>query len=436
MTIFLRSLDGLTLYAASSDGTIAVFQFDTTELEGIASKEDHEQYLAKFNFVPPPLPEGYSHFSNEDGKATAAPQQANGFDSRAASSVPEKVNILVAKKKRANLTSAANITRVPSAKAPPPSMNVTPQKRVPLTQPNESKPQSLMRSASTSYFNSFPAPSEQPFGEPTESWARRSDMVQAMDLDVHIDSFDSSTQRNKRKGSFSDDGGPRIRARTLGGDRPVEHHVATEISGWTAAPKPLAEGAGPAGQATGSTRLEALFAPLPLLTYLSAEVEGSGEVLEAKNVEVDGTTEIAFVAGKQTEWLDYLPSPAIAVKATSAFCAVAMQDASVNVYSHTGRKCDFLSSYRCRCANRIIFIQINAYIESVRSMCYHGRIQKLVAGYNDTWPALLMVRCRLFPVLKLDFHGNSNSTGISSNRQQTSLLSQCRRSAACHQMPH
>jgi protein HIRA/HIR1 len=61
-------------------------------------------------------------------------------------------------------------------------------------------------------------------------------------------------------------------------------------------------------------------------------------MFEAKNVDEDGTTEIAFIIGKQTEWLDYLPSPAIAVKATSSFCAAAMQDGTVNVYSHTGRR--------------------------------------------------------------------------------------------------
>lgn len=45
-----------------------------------------------------------------------------------------------------------------------------------------------------------------------------------------------------------------------------------------------------------------------------------------------------FVSGKQTQWLDYLPSPILAMTATSVFCAVAMQDGSVNVYSHTGRR--------------------------------------------------------------------------------------------------
>jgi len=162
-----------------------------------------------------------------------------------------------------------------------------------------------------------------------------------MELDVPIDVFDTARQRGKRKASFSpEDAGPRIRARTLGGDRPVEVHTTREISSWSAQLKPLREtnvdGLDPSSGV--GARSEALFAPLPLLTYLSSEVEGTNEMFEAKNVDEDGTTEIAFLSGKQTEWLDYLPSPAIAVKATNSFCAVAMQDGTVNVYSHTGRR--------------------------------------------------------------------------------------------------
>ena len=51
-----------------------------------------------------------------------------------------------------------------------------------------------------------------------------------------------------------------------------------------------------------------------------------------------GMTDLALVSGKQTQWLDYLPSPTLTLKATNSFCAVGMQDGSVNVYSHTGRK--------------------------------------------------------------------------------------------------
>jgi len=44
------------------------------------------------------------------------------------------------------------------------------------------------------------------------------------------------------------------------------------------------------------------------------------------------------VSGKQTQWLDYLPSRVLAMTATASFAAVAMQDGSVNVYSSTGRR--------------------------------------------------------------------------------------------------
>lgn len=66
-------------------------------------------------------------------------------------------------------------------------------------------------------------------------------------------------------------------------------------------------------------------------------------ILLIDGVLLEGTTDVSFVAGKQTQWLDYLPSPALAVKATSGFCAVAMQDGCVNVYSPTGRRCVFLN---------------------------------------------------------------------------------------------
>lgn len=45
-----------------------------------------------------------------------------------------------------------------------------------------------------------------------------------------------------------------------------------------------------------------------------------------------------LVSGKQTQWLDYLPSRVLAMTATTSFAAVAMQDGSVNVYSSTGRR--------------------------------------------------------------------------------------------------
>ena len=39
-----------------------------------------------------------------------------------------------------------------------------------------------------------------------------------------------------------------------------------------------------------------------------------------------------------TEWLDYLPSPVIALVVTSIFSAFACEDGTISVYSPTGRK--------------------------------------------------------------------------------------------------
>ncbi|PPQ69736.1 hypothetical protein CVT25_010445 [Psilocybe cyanescens] len=418
------SWDGLTLYAASSDGTIAAFQFDSTELEGIATHADQEQYLAKFGFVAPPLPEGYSHVSKQEPAdvALAQTQQANGFDARAGSYAPEKVNILVAKrapkdKKRATLVSSTaaavpTSARVPSsstasaalagppAAAPPTSASapiirtngVGGSKRAPLSQIHDVKPVSMAQNQDFSA--SFPLPSEQPFVDAaSESWSRHTELGQAMpamamELDAPIDSFNdhgmqssvsanlNANAKGKRKVSsvidLTDDNPKGVKARTLGGDRPVEVHVPRPISAWgTGTGKHPYANAGPGAWASGSVMHEALLPTPPLLSYLSSEVKGSGgDVLEAKNIEENGTTEVAFVSGKQTEWLDYLPSPALVVNATSSYCAVGMEDGSIHVYSHTGRRimptivlgapCSVMEG----CKNALLVMTVNGQVHS------------------------------------------------------------------------
>lgn len=55
------SFDGLTLYACSADGTIAVMDFDKEELDGIVPVEGKDAYLKGFGFEPPthsaPIPQ-------------------------------------------------------------------------------------------------------------------------------------------------------------------------------------------------------------------------------------------------------------------------------------------------------------------------------------------------------------------------------------------
>jgi protein HIRA/HIR1 len=49
-------------------------------------------------------------------------------------------------------------------------------------------------------------------------------------------------------------------------------------------------------------------------------------------------SEIAYYSGRQTQWLDYVPTPIIAIAITTVFGAVALQDGTLNVYSLTGRR--------------------------------------------------------------------------------------------------
>ncbi|KAH9477977.1 Protein HIR1 [Psilocybe cubensis] len=408
------SWDGMTLYAASSDGTIGAFQFDSSELEGIATHADQEQYLAKFGFVPPPLPEGYSHLSKQEPVTAPQAHQANGFVNNPS---PEKVNILVAKrapkdKKRATLVSSTGINVPTSGSAIPPGSvsapvirsngslgDGTPSNRPPMSQMHDVKSTSLAPSNFSG--SSFPHPSEQTFGDSSmSSWARRAaDLAHAaMELDAApVDSFlndqsissISTLAKGKRKvssvGDLADDMNPKgVKARTLGGDRPLEVHVPKPIAAWGTGPgrHPYAN-AGPGAWGSGSGMQEVLLPNPQLLSYVSSEVEGSGDVLEAKNIEENGTTEIALVSGKQTEWLDYLPSPALLVKATSSYCAVAMEDGTIHVYSHTGRRImpTIALSAPCSviegCRNALLVMTVNGEVHS-------WNIKKQTANFPPT----------------------------------------------------
>ncbi|KAF8636355.1 hypothetical protein AX16_011006 [Volvariella volvacea WC 439] len=343
------SWDGLTLYAASSDGTLAVFNFTAEELEGIAPHSVQEQYLSKFMFTPPPLPEGYSHTSipakpsstrmtppltppGEPHAQSSTSQQHTDLGHVTASG--EHVNVLVAKKgnknkKRVGLTSASSIPSASTGPSNAPSTITSTQAQ----HDSNNKGKSPV---------SFPAPAEQPFesaGTRNENtWPGRylnNDVPMDLDVDVPISSLDTSgggaVNPRKRKASPMEGDETRVgKARTLGGDRVREAVTSVkELSG-------LLSGV---GSTSGAVTQAASLPMAPLMNYLKAEVEGTEDVLEARNSENEDSHEVMFVDGrKQTLWLDYLPSPSVAIKATSYFCAVAMLDGTVNVYSPTGRR--------------------------------------------------------------------------------------------------
>jgi len=108
-----------------------------------------------------------------------------------------------------------------------------------------------------------------------------------MDLDVPIDSLATSdaascTGKGKRKASLIDltDDSRASKSRTLGGDLPGGSVVVREIMAGTI-------GDSSRSHFWGEPPVNILPQP-PLLTYLSANVEGTDDILEARNSENSG----------------------------------------------------------------------------------------------------------------------------------------------------
>ncbi|GJE86485.1 WD40 and Hira domain-containing protein [Phanerochaete sordida] len=355
------SSDGLTLYAVSSDGTMAVFSFDPDELEGIAPQAAQETYLKKFGFTPPPLPEGFSHFSKQlDTRMTPPPSpgrapanahvQDLGFGM--SSNGGEVVNKLVAKRKNQKRVQPTFVgsfggsipsANIPSAHVPSASTSHGPSSSAHITIPPRTTGRSFHEIAGI--VPSRPPPSSMLLSAPEQPASAfgagrgQSEELQLaypedvdMNTDVQISALETNG-RGKRKSSVMDaiDDRP-SKARTLGGDRPRDVVPVREIA------PPGGVVVYDAAAAAGAQNVAARLPIAPLLTYLKVQVEGGDDLLEARNSEDGSPHEVIFVSGKQTQWLDYLSSPVLALAASSCFCAAAMQDGSLNIYSSTGRR--------------------------------------------------------------------------------------------------
>ncbi|KAI0076485.1 WD40 repeat-like protein [Panus rudis PR-1116 ss-1] len=362
------SLDGYTLYAVSSDGTMAVFSFDHDELEGLAPLSVQEQYLKKFGFTPPPLPSGFSH-TNQPGsqeqhdQRMTPPPSPKPAQARALSQDPsafsnghtgsgEVINKLVAKrktqKKRGPSTfigpfsgeiPSARTTDVPKAGISGSITNGRSFHEVTGIASSSRQQQQLSPlpmshiPSTTSFSNDFG--SNNPDFSADISFPPDEDVD--MNTNVSIASLDAGGGKGKRKASMMDFEDRPVKPRTLGGDRVRETVAVRELAvGKTAnmlvVPESLAANS---IESSVAGRLPIL----PLLNYVKVNVEGSEDIFEGRNYD-DGVTptEVIYVNGKQTQWLDYLPVPVMALTATSTFCAATMQDGSLNVYSPTGRK--------------------------------------------------------------------------------------------------
>ncbi|KAJ3770549.1 histone transcription regulator 1 [Lentinula raphanica] len=292
------SWDGMTLYAASSDGTIAVFAFEPDELEGIAPHSVQVQYLSKFGFVPPPLPEGYSHESSSSNIAAAATAEVASKPAAVDTKIVggEVVNVLVAKRNNKKRVGLTTMSSVPSA-----GLSKSTAKRVPFLSDTDIKMGGSKPASPLTRDSFFPTPDEQPFDTPRDRKLR-------IDVDM---------------GSSSGSAG----YKSLSGNRQREMVPVKEIS---------------ISKTVSMVNSNGITLPVPaILTRLTAELEG-GVQFQAMNSEDGGSSSLSLFldlsTNKRMLELDYLPSSVIAVQSTSRFFAVAMLDGSIIVYSPSGRR--------------------------------------------------------------------------------------------------
>jgi len=299
----------LTLYAASSDGTVGAFHFDPEELEGLAPHSAQEQYLQKFGFIPPPLPEGFSHHSpvlsaaaqqsteggslarttpppSPKGQDRAQPSRTGFGQTSQVNGNAEHVNHLVAKRGNKKRIRPISMNKVPSAaplaseassSSTPYGARFSPLQESRYTTTSIAPPTITTKTTSkpcspTVYSNSTAAV----FGASTDS-----DYVHG--TDVLIDSLDVSVGKRKRKAGTADlcDDQRPSKPRTLGGDRPREAGVVRVLGGAVQTQS---------GIPAGAVSAVADLIPVPVLvTYLNTKVKGHDEdIFEGRNYENNG----------------------------------------------------------------------------------------------------------------------------------------------------
>ncbi|KAL1412113.1 HIR complex subunit [Vanrija albida] len=293
--------DGLTLYGCSADGTICAIQFETKEFPELSGPEETSKILKEYEFKP------------KHHRPVRVLQSPADFTSAPTNAV-EHVNVLKPRKgkpaaRRINLsgTMTGGAGANGSAAQPSGSLGRAPLQRPTLQPPS---PQVSRRGAA----DAFSFANDQPFSSRAggDATARMFD---------DVDAFRAGEKRRTYEDDFR-----AVKHRSLGSARTVG--PVSEIR----APRVILSG----GSGGGGGHL----LPLPSIqTVVRVQQDEGGGVITAENDASDSSrSSVSFSAnGKDIIWIDYVPSPILAVVATSAFCAAAAEDGTVRVYSVSGR---------------------------------------------------------------------------------------------------
>ncbi|PWN48263.1 WD40 repeat-like protein [Violaceomyces palustris] len=337
------SSDGYTLYACSSDGTVAVFSLTPDEISDALSNDTLLKAREVFGYKKP-----RSLLS-----ATAATPVAGTI---------ERPNVLQVRK--AGSRAQAQAANAPAAVAGPPKASAVPQRlkqQITINKDGKRRIKPTLHGSQDVHMEqaSLPSPAKQTsqhfrdvMGATTPPRAF-SGADNSMDLSggggstADFGSVMESTPVLKRKASLlsGDDIEPLSKmqrpkgkgevGRTLGGDGPREAAGPA-----VALRKSIAASSyGVNGQMTHGPAL-----PIPELLSVARREEADG-IIEIRNFDDGRPAEIASIdtsaGGKDQEkviWVDYSPSPALTATISTNFSAVGLEDGTINVYSSKGRK--------------------------------------------------------------------------------------------------
>ncbi|CUA74706.1 Protein HIRA [Rhizoctonia solani] len=337
------SWDGLTLYACSSDGTVAAFDFEESELEGIVPHSIQDEYLKKFGFSEQNAEIRAEQQRQKEAfeKAQQVPQQPTQqplTNGTLETYVPGQQQVTITKDGRRRIkpslighlgSSGSGILATPAPAIPASSSIPTTSASIPTSSMKIPTPSSAAPNPSADAFTSAPI---LPF---THTVDADGDLDMSVPIDAWGPKGENATKVN-------------LKPRTLGGDRKRE----------PAGPvRELRAAAGDENAIIVGARV--LDVP-SVKSSLSCKVEGSdkdADTVEIKNAEsgelgfilferghiligsqVEKPTEINYYRKSETCWLDYLTNAALQVVATIIFVAVALEDGAINFYTNTGRR--------------------------------------------------------------------------------------------------
>lgn len=289
--------DGLTLYGCSADGTVCAMQFRPDEFPELAAADMTDKILEDYKYNPP-----------HRRKAPQKPLSVTTSFTAAPAGAQEHVNVIIPRKAPKKAPRRIGLSGMMGGAAAATNGSASASGgRAPLARPALTPQRGTAADA-------FAFAADQPLSDsPVAAATARMFERGAFDRDSAL----------KRKASEDDFGRGAPKGRTMGRESrnlgPVQEIRAPRVA---------------ISASTGSGHL----LPVPSIQSVLRVQQDEGQgVFTAENSTDGGNTTIALAVNGKESWVDFIPSPALAIVANTCMCAVASEDGMIRVFSPAGR---------------------------------------------------------------------------------------------------